>query len=211
MAFQFMPNERSMTQTGWGDPRGGGSYGQTSTPGGWNGHTLVSERNPMQELLLGSGQYSDRMKRDDAMKNMQGMMGMFGLGGGTGSGSGSSGGPAAEGYDALKDEMLGLAGQQGASRTQGINRAFDADLDSQISRLYDRGFGNSSLVNNVQSENNDGRQRALTDLGDSLLSQKIGIGSNIGLAGLDAQSRNNSMQQQFQYQLLGGLFGGMFG
>lgn len=172
---------------------------------------LSNQLNGMNGLILReTPRILDRGFREDMLGAIGDMGGAFGIGGGA-SGSGSRGGGTATGYKELSDSLLGQIGQQGASQTEKINRTFDASLDSQLARLYDRGFGNSSMATSTTLESDRNRQSALTELQDGLLAQKIGVGSQIGLAGLADQRQRDMMAQQFQYQMLGGLFGGMFG
>jgi hypothetical protein len=183
---------------------------RTSGFGDFGNFGLSNQLNGMNGLILNeTPRILDRQYRDDMTSAIGDLNGAFGFGG---SGSGSRGGPAnTAGYKELSDSLLGQIGSQGTSQTEKINRSYDASLDSSLARLYDRGFGNSSISTSTQLESDRNRQSSLTELNDSLLSQKIGVGSQIGLAGLNADNANRRAQQQFQYQLYGGLLGGLFG
>lgn len=167
----------------------------------------------VQRLLLGQADMrkgfvsrTDKRDRQDLLSNL-GDLGIGFGGGGMGGAGGAGSGGMAGGYQELSDSLLGQIQQQGGSQRDRINESFDTSLNSSLARLYDRGFGNSSLVETTQQGSDRQRQFALNDLSDSLLSQQIGVQSPIGLAGLNAQQN----QQRFQQQLFGNLFGGIFG
>lgn len=183
------------------------AFGSTNQFGNFG---LSNQLNGMNGMVLGvTPRILDRQYRQDLTGALGDLNGAFGFGG---SGSGArGGGGSTDGYKELSDSLMGQIGQQGAARTDQINRAFDASLDSQLSRLYDRGFGNSSMATSTQLESDRNRESALTELMDSLLSQKIGVGQTVGLAGLNQEQMNQRAQQQFKYQLYGGLLGGLFG
>jgi hypothetical protein len=173
------------------------------------GSAALAEKVKIQELqrLLNSG---------------GGILGSTGSGGGGSAGSlptgalpaPGTGGAGGGGYDQLQSQLLGQMEGLGDSRREQINTSFANSLDDSLSRLSDRGFGNSSGLASITAGNERDKQSALTGLEDSLLGQRVGVQSQIGLAGLQSQDYMNrlkySNQLQNQNSLFSGFLGGLF-
>jgi len=164
-------------------------------------------------LLRETPRILDRQYREDMLGAYGDVLGGLGMGGlsGSASGSASGGGGDTSGYGALSDSLLGELQGAGDSQREKINRSFDTSLDSSLARLSDRGWGNSSLVESTEGASQRNRQSSLSELEDNLLQQRVGVKSQIGLAGLNAQQQNQRYNQQYQQQIIGNLFGGLFG
>lgn len=111
------------------------------------------------------------------------------------------GGGIGGGFSGLLESVIGDISQTGEAQRQRINQGFDASLQSQLSRLSDRGLGSSNLAANLATGVERERQTSLTELEDALLGRRASARQQIGLAGLN-------QQQNFMMQLLSQLFGG---
>jgi hypothetical protein len=185
------------------------------------GYTHITPRRDTYQEEAHISQQKAAQAKADAMANFYrtGMLGgvnVFGSMLGTGSSipgatTATSTGPGLGEYDKLRNELLGQLEGYGDSQRDSINRGYDNSLDASIAKLHDRGFGNSSLIESTQLQSDRNRQSSMTELEDSIMGQKLGIGQNVGLAGLAAQQQLRIQQQQLANQLLGGFFGSLFG
>lgn len=114
---------------------------------------------------------------------------------------GSFGGPGGilGGYQGLFNNAMGLTDQFGATQSQQIANAYQQSLAQQTQGLIDRGLYNSTDLNSIQGGLLQNEQLALTNLGQQVNQQKLGVLSGFGFPYM--QAATSLGEQALQSQL----------